>query len=208
MAGINVNDVVNIQIHGTLFGQRTISTFWYRCIVASTQASYATAIQDVADAFDQGVLSPGLAFVGMAPQNWTWDFTRAQVIQPIRQVYAESLVGLPGTWPQNATTANTQASITRRSTLGTRRNVGALHSPGLPTDAQVAGELSAPYRAAMALCGSRMLQVFTFPADPTTALQPILWSPGTPTDATRVLTSTIIQNRVGTLHRRTVRLGV
>lgn len=208
MAGINVNDVVGVQIHGELFSQRTISTFWYRCLVASTNANYVQAITGVAENFDQGVISPGLAFVAVAPQNWTWVFTRAQVVNPTRKVYAESNVDLPGTWPVGATTANTQASITRRSEIGTRRNVGALHTPGLPTDAQVAGELSVGYKAALATLGTRMLNIFEHPFDATLELQPILWSPSTPTDATRVITSTIVQDRVGTMHRRTVRLGI
>lgn len=207
MAGLNVNDVVGVQIHGELFSQRTISTFMFRVLAPSTTGNYVTAIQNVADQFDNTATSPATQWLAAAPQNWTWTFTRAQKISPVRAVYGEAVVGLPGLWPADATTVNLQASITRRSNLGTRRNVGALHTPGLPVDAQVAGELSGAYKTALAALGAKLLVVYMPPGE-TTELQHILWSPATAGDSTRSITSVIVQDRVGTMHRRTVRLGI
>ena len=207
MAGINVNDVVGIQIHGLIFAQRTISTWWYRCLTNSTAATYPAAAQIVADAFDAGVFSPGVTFSLASPQNWTWSFTRVQVVAPTRKIYVESNVSQPGQMAEDATTPNLQASITRRAELGTRRNLSALHSVGLPPSAQDDGVLSVGYKTLLNALAVRCLTVLEY-AGETLTLQPIIWGAATPTDATRVVTSTIVQDQVRTMNRRTLGRGI
>lgn len=207
MAGLNGNDVVGIQIHGTIFGQRTISTWWYRVLVPSTSASYITALTHVVSNFDAGADSPGPAFSLAAPQNWTWNFTRGQVVSPTRKIYVESVVGQPGQIAEDATTPNLQGSITRRSELGTRRNISSLHSVALPPTGQVDGLLSAGYKALLATVATKSLNILDWVGD-AVELQPIVWGPATPTDTTRAITSTIVQDQVRTLNRRTVGRGI
>lgn len=134
MPGLAVNDLVEMKIHGSIFAQRTITTFAYRVSTASTSTNMPTLLANLASYFDNGAVAPGLAFYDCCPQNWESDFITAQMLYPIAYRAAMSITGLPGTDPFDALTANSAASIERRPRWRVAEKWGASQSrPSHPT---------------------------------------------------------------------------
>ena len=205
--GLAIGDILSIQLHGRILNQKTISTFFYKVISASTEQNDAVALKAVGDSFTVGILSPGLSFIQAAPQNWTAVETRVQRVYPALSQYVIDTVGLPGTVGSDAEAPNIMATITRRGAAGGRRNIGALHSAPLPSDGFADGLITNTHKTRLETVATRMLNDFTVTLE-TTQLTPILWSRAIPSDGQRRVSSTIVQNEVRTMRRRTLGLGI
>jgi len=184
MPALAVNDLVEMKIFGSIFNQRTITTFAYRVSTASTGTNMNTLLQGCADYFDNGAVAPGLAFYDCCAQNWESDYITAQTLYPVAYRAALSITGLPGTDPFDAVTANSAASIERATSLAGRGEQGRISIPAISPDRMADGLLTAPFIVKMQTLCEKMLNVWSNPLiDATLALTPVLvhrWKVGDP----------------------------
>lgn len=173
---LDVGDIVEVKFHGSIFGQRTITTFPYAVTTASSNPSVPALLQLIANYADNGSGSPGLEFYGCCPQNWTCEFITAQKVFPLLWRSQKAIVGLPGLLPNDATTANTAASIERASEFGGRPEVGRISIPAVAPQYQDDGLLTPTMTTAMAALALVMKTPWSNTAliDPTLVLTPCI----------------------------------
>lgn len=134
-----VDDIFQVQIWCTLFGQKTISTLHYRVITAPTPT-------------DVLVISDQLAgFVGNAPggiceeleaivsPNLSIDFVRAQRVYPTRQPYVDYGVYAFGTLTGDALPPGATLQIAKRTVIAAPGRTGHMAVSGVPIDKTVNG---------------------------------------------------------------------
>jgi hypothetical protein len=207
MAGLNIGDVVSIQIHGRIFNQVTMSTFFYKVTTAATTPDTKVALEALGTAFKTQLNAPGLAFVQAAPQNWVAEKVRLQVVSPYLSQYAIVNWNMFGTVGSDANASNVTGTLTRRTSLGGRNQIGALHTAPLPDAAMLNGLIAASHIARLENLADKMDNNFTVLAE-TTQVTPVLWSHTDPFDDTKLITSIIVQPEIRVLRRRTVGLGI
>lgn len=172
---LNVGDIVEVKVFGSIFNQRTITTFPYAVTTPSTSGYIPDLLANIASYFDNGDVSPGLAFYACCPTNWESDYITAQLVYPIAYRAEQSITGLPGTDDFAAVTANSAASIERASLLAGRENVGRISIPAIAAERMADGLLTAPFVTKMLTLAERMKNVWTNPLiDATLALSPCL----------------------------------
>lgn len=164
MAGLNSNDLVTVDVLGTIFGQKVITTFPYVVSQPSLATDTITACAAIGNTWGSGAISPFLSFLACCPQNYNADYIRVQRVYPVRNRAYERFIDLPGIDPNDATTANTAASVERAAALSGRKYVGRISVPALAPFNQVDGKVLAAFFVKMGTLASKMLNVF-----PTTA---------------------------------------
>jgi hypothetical protein len=157
---LNANDLVTVDVLGTIFNQRIITTFPYVVSQASLTNDTITACKAIADYWQSGAVSPFLSFLACCPQNYTADWIRVQRVYPTRNRSYSSPVNLPGTDANDATTANSAASIERAAALAGRKYVGRISIPALAPFNQVDGMVLAAFKVKMGTVASKMLNVY------------------------------------------------
>jgi len=207
MAGLNIGDVVSIQIHGRIFNQVTMSTFHYKVTTASTTPDTKVALEALGTSFKTQLNAPGLAFLQAAPQNWLAEKVRLQVVSPILSQYAIVSWNLFGTIGSDANASNVTGTLTRRTSFGGRTQIGALHTAPLPDAAMLSGLIAASHLAKMDNLADKMDNNFTVLAE-TTQVTPVLWSTNDPFNNNKLITSIIVQPEIRVMRRRTVGLGI
>ncbi len=205
MPGLNTGDILQIQYRGTLFGQRVINSLHYRVYASSTTESYVQACIDVGFAMYNGVITPGLALADAQAPEYNLDAIRVQKVNGIRGRYVDYQVNQPGVHAGECTTANVAAVITKRTDTASRRGLGSIHIPGIPSVGYSGAKLTAAYKLKIDAVSARLINPFTVPAE-TTACQPILWAKLTD-PVYRVLTGTFVQTTLRVMRRRTFGVG-
>lgn len=175
MAGINAGDVLDVTIHGTLFGQQIKTKFYYECLVTSTQNDPVTACTTFAGSWKAGAVSPFLSFLAVCPQEYNADQVTCQLIAPVRFRAGVNNVNLPGINVETCTTSNQSAVITRAAIWSGRPFVGSIHIPGLAGTNMLDGQLTAAFKVLCGTVASKMLNIFTDLADGTTEARPVLY---------------------------------
>jgi len=206
MAGLNNGDIIAVTMIGSCLGQRVQQSMFYSVITPSTSASVATALTNVLNDIVADPVSWPNQLLAFAPQNYSWSALRAQRVHPTRSAYAE-VAGLgAGLHAQDATTANVNGVITKRTLVGTRKGVGRMSTAPLTPDQFTAGLVTAGTLAAMDLLGTVLNDPISGGADLTDA-EPVLWSKDTPTTSL-LITSAQGQDTVRVMRRRTLRVGI
>lgn len=206
MAGLNVGDVLQVVFESDVFSQRCLNVLHYRVTVASTSDDYAVAAMAVAQRFSSGVDNPGLPLVACFAENVTWVNTTVQRVYPTRNRKVTDAVGLPGTIAADCKASNVAGVITKYTDTATRRGIGALHVGGVPETAYQGGFVQGDYLDRLtALANTLDLTVIV--TLETTTVQPVLWSPSTPSTTLRV-TDAKPQTTLRVMRRRTVGLGI
>jgi len=209
MADLSVASSVLITFRGFQSSQRIINTFWYYVSGGpgspTSQLTAFTALDTIIAAGTN--LSP--KFIACMPNNYQLEERWYQVIQPIRYVKYAFPAALAGTVGHNADTANTTASITRRSELANRRAVGHLQlvAPrGGDVDTYNDGiiETAGSYKVALAALALQMIQNITAGGY---TFRPVVGPGLDGSGNARYLVGASVQDTVRTMHRRTVRLG-
>jgi len=209
MAGLNVSDSIQVRVLGTLLGQKTVNTFYYQIVIPSITADPITACQSWADTWGSGAVSPFLSFLECCPQNYTADTIEVQKIYPERFRPTRNNIGLPGTRPNDAQTANVSAVITRAGIQAGRAFVGSLHIPGVAEADQNGGLIGNTLFTKMGTLGSKMLNAFTDTFQATVG-NPVLYHWRRPPLAyvnPSLLYTTIPQRTIRVMRRRTVGVG-
>ena len=209
MPGLNINDLITCNIHGTLFGQQMITTFAYRITAASQAANTVDACTSWAGSWKAGAVSPFLSFLAACSPEYSADTVRVQRIYPTRNIYGQNVVGLIGTNANATDSTNQAASITRGAELSGRRYVGKIQIPGLAAGNMLAGNVTNAFLSLMSTIGSKMLNTFYDLTDGTTAGVPVLLHriPGTQIYDNVQLYRTIPQRTARVMRRRTIGVG-
>jgi hypothetical protein len=205
----NVGDKFLLTLVGGLYGQRIMSTFWYRLNSVTGVVSEI----DANDEFRALVVGAGNLvekYLACCPPEYDLDFVWGQFIAPVRYAKRVTATGAePGTFDTAAHTANLAATITRRSGFATRQSVGSLHVPIGDTETAIEnGLITAGLTIALDALADEMLDVQV------TATGSVNWVGiinNQPTsDATKyeTMTETFPQETVRVMRRRTVRLGI
>jgi len=151
-----VNDLVEIKVFSTIFGQQVITTFPYRVKTSSANPDDAVLLQRCAAYFISGVLTPGTAFVAACPQNMNVDIVQAQLVKPVRTRAEPYTYNQPGQDPNDAVTANSAASIERAGAYAGRSWTGRISIPALAPQNMVDGLVTAGFLAKMQTIADRM----------------------------------------------------
>ena len=210
MAGLNAADILDVTIHGTLFGQQIITKFYYEVLNPSTAADTVTACTTFAGGWKAGAVSPFLAFLNCCPPEYNADVVSVQRIAPVRNRAGINNVNLPGT-DGNSTNSTNQASVVTKATiLSGRAQIGSWHIPGLAPANMLSGNVTNAFLALMSTFGSKCLNVFYDLTDGTTSARPCMYHRRKPPLApvpTLGLYVTIPQRTVRTMRRRTIGIG-
>jgi len=167
-------------------------------------------------------------FAGGGPGSWIdtyWSLFAAgcvfktvsvQLIHPTRYYKATASVAKAPNAGQVCDTPNIAAVITKKTTLGARKGIGATHIRWVPADAYSAGLLEAPYKAGL-VTFTALMEEIQFNALTGTGWRPIVLNkeliPGSTPPKYRIvggtpITSTMVQDQVRVMRRRTVGLGI
>lgn len=206
MAGLNINDVIEITYEGILITQTTLSVLHYFVDTPSTDANYLSAMTHLLGNFKAGAVSPTIAYLAACAQNYEMITLKGQVVYPTRKAYVRINVGLPGLIGTDCTAPNLAGTITKRTSVGTRKGVGSLHMPAIPPSGYSGGLITGGQRTLYAAVQACLLNPFTDTGE-TTVIEPCLWSRSSP-GTVLGLTATALQPQVRTMRRRTVGVGI
>lgn len=148
--------------------------------------------------------SIGKAFRDSIPGNVTINKVTSQQITTVRSAYREQVMGVLGAWLMGATTGNVSGCITLKGALAGRRFISNRHIGPLASNMYADGTLTNAAIVQFLALGDTL-------DDPqplslgTLNLQPIVNHPGT--EFTDVFSFTV-SDRVGTMRRRTLRVGI
>lgn len=203
------DDVIQITYRGLIAAQRILIVLHARCVGTGgvptdelfVSADIANKLADPTDAR----LIDLLACVG---PEYSISEVRVQKVKPYRTVYMASAGGGIGTYAGSSKTPNVAASIEKQSTHVGRSGVGRIQLAGIPTAAYNGGILDPVYKAGV-LNNFAMRMSGSFSGGPLYPGYTFSWClPAGGPDHTYDVYSTIIQDQVRTMHRRTVGLGI
>lgn len=215
MAGLLVNDVIQITLKYTLFDQICMNTFHYKVTTANpTAPSVAQDLIDIAGEVDTNANSIYNKARVALPVNVANDFISVQRIHNARSVRYDKVPSNVVNARGNASTANLSAVITRGTDIGERGQVGSIHLPGVADADVAAGELVAGLLTATSALGSAMLSAIVVPAGGV-QLSPVLYHPDIKNSEGIIirgwfindLTRTIPQKTARVMRRRTLGVG-
>lgn len=200
-----VDAKVQVRYWLTTPSSQCILDLWY---VVTSGAGNPLIAQDLADLRDYmadfGTAGqPGYALKQVMATNVTISRIDTQMIYPGRSAFVTGSYAQPGNFGADADTDNIAAVLTMRTAFSGRSQVANKHIGPLPKTAYNNGVLTAGYIAKLALLGTALIASVNL-ASPLT-LRPIVNHPGATYDVT---TNTSSSGRVGTMRRRTVRVGI
>lgn len=207
---VEANDFMRLTIEGTLCGQQLRTTFAYnlKTVTGTPDPTDQVVGAFLADTQWQDIQGN---FIEVVPSNYTLDaiawqwFSGTTVYVKQRQA-----VGVAGN-DVSATTANVQASITRRPIIADRLGVGGIRVPIAPVaDNVVNGELLQVFKDKLQLLADAMKQniVCTVGGGSTNTFEPIVLHKEGPTYTKSVVFDCEVMPTSRVLRRRTARLGI
>jgi len=205
---LQVNDVVLASYVYTLFGQRYLSTWTYRVNSNSAPDDTPLEVLAIAQHFaTAGANEPMTRLSAAYPSNTLFTAVRAQKIAPTRSVYRTVTPGIPnGTFSTAATTGNLAAVVTLTTAIAGRDQIANKHIGPAPTTGIGDGLVSSAWKIPLNALGVEMI-----------APQAVVSNGGvielvscifhrSSTTSTDVL-SYLLSDRIGTMRRRTLRVG-
>lgn len=215
---VGANNVLQLTLRGTLFGQTMMNTFhWQQRSAGGTFTDAAAFLSDfnddlsIADTFyDQWrTCVPALMVNIFADLQW---------IYPDRFVKRTFVLFPVGGAAHVPTTANLASVITLRGDIASKRSIGDKHLPGLGGNAIALGQVTAGQIAQMEEFGARAIQPVTVGGH---VMEPIIFGrprpeytdrhgvvhPALPASYIRV-TQWISQTTARVMRRRTVGVGI
>lgn len=210
MAGMNVNDIVEVSVLGTLFNQNIVSKFHYEVISTSTTLDPITASNTWAAGWLASVNSPMGAFINCCPPQYNANQIRVQIIKPTRWRAGQNNINVPGANAVATTSSNQSAVVTKTTAFSGRPFVGSLHIPGLAGGNILNGELTAAYKTIVGVLCTQIGKVFSDLIDGTTQGRPVIYHPRkapAPVLPPSAIGLCIAQPTARTMRRRTVGVG-
>lgn len=205
---ITTGSLIELGIAGTLFGQRTLTLFHYR-ITGTTITDGQAALEDWLDSLT-GNIAIGGAYFAACSEDWTGYQLSAQVIYvpgpsvQRRPKVVLSITTFPGEVASPSLPPGVAAALTRRSEVASRRGLGTIHMPGVPTSFTSGGELSTLGIDSYTTLGGAFMENPTIGSMTGT---PMIYNRSNPADSIQV-TSVTPQSTVRTMRRRVVGRGI
>jgi hypothetical protein len=167
-----------------------------------------TEVQNVADFFKTAAAgSPMTTLAACIASDVLFTDVRAQKINPARSVFRTSVPGIPnGTWSTPATTGNIAGVGTLRTAQAGRDQIANKHIGPIGSSAYSSGVLTTAFRIPMTAMLVAMITQQNVPSNGgVITVAPTIYhrSSATSTDAI----SAFLSDRVGTMRRRTLRVG-
>jgi len=203
-----VNDVIQVSLRGTLFGQRIINVLHY-VVNQTTLGITQLQLDDIAVsiATDTGSVAIVGQLLATVSNAYTIDAVRAQRVSPARTIYSEALPNLPGLLAGQPNTANIACSLTKRGANAGRTGQGRFQLAGLPAAAWIAGTLDVGTFGPNLSTFRDTLVASYNPANFAMVLAPCIFNPTLAPPHFQVINSIIIKETARTMHRRTLFLG-
>jgi len=204
-----IGDIIEFSILWEYFSDKYMNVLHFRKTTAQTvPTDVPTELDQINTKFLAG--GAGSLFTSVravVAQNVTMGFVRSQQIWPLRSVAEQANVGVPGAVGNDTATGNIAATITKRTQNAGRKMVGSFHTPGLPDGTYINGVIQRPsafYTALLDLGDALEANIVTTQGG---VYEPVLFHRNDqPPTATRLF-STIVQDTVRTMRRRTVGVG-
>jgi len=205
---LNVDDVLQVSIRGTLFGQRILNIFHY--VVSVTGAGNTLdQLQEIATDLGADTTSNGFIALWQAAvtANYSLDEIRVQRIYPARTIYQRSLPNVNGLHAGVCPSANIAVSIQKRGSLSGRTSQGRMQLAGIGSNGMLAGELDlGVYGVVLADLRDALAANQTTTTTPITII-PVIYNPAGPNPKYQLIQSWLINTSLRTMHRRTLFLG-
>lgn len=198
-------DVMLVTFFGNLAGSTVLNTFHYAAstvVGAPTPAAYAAEVlaklQTVNNLRDR--------FLGCCPPAYTMNELWVQFISSSRFRKLVGTINLPGTFAQDANTANLAGVITRTGSAARKDNIGSIHVPYPNLDPGVSGGItSAAWQAEAVLLAAVVDDVQTLAT--LGDITPVLFK-GPPNTNAVPITDAFVQATLRVMRRRTKGLGI
>jgi len=207
MAALDLNDSVLMTINGTLNGQRTMNTFWWRVTAVSGNPDEAVAFAALHALL--GANNFFTKYLSCVPTNWEGSAVWYQSIFNLRQRKVVIAFNETGDGVSEATTSNLQSSITRVGDLAARDAVGGIRIP-MPTTAlaTVAGLVTVAHKGRLDEFAAE-LPIVRITAAPAVTYTPMVGAPeaANPANWFKVIQA-FAQPETRTIRRRTVGRGI
>lgn len=212
---ITVGDIIRVQAVASVFGQQTITSWWYRVIGIGVNVNEKDTLLAINDYFNgNALLAPYLAYVACLPSSWDAGVLKSQKMHPALSVYQES-ASVPVNGGRGAATTSNLATVVQKGTdVGGRSQIGSWHLPGVAS-ADMDADFTVPaLDVLLATFASRCLNTLTIPVNGT-QMEPVLYHPEVkdaegvvirPWSATK-LTRALPKDTIRTMSRRTYGRG-
>jgi hypothetical protein len=204
--GIPVNSIAQLSLRGLWQNQRVIFSHTYKITADASPLSPFARSQEIAG--DYAAAPAGLVFryLSAMPQNYTLKEVRFQVIYPTRYQYGSEVVSLPGLWSTDAQTGNVASVITIQTGIAGRSQIANKHVGPTPQNAMLNGAPTAAYVTKLDDLAGAILAPVPSPigGSAITGISGIFhkglgqFTPGE---------IYVISDRLGTMRRRTLRVG-
>lgn len=206
---LGVNNIVLITYRSQYASQRYLLTHTYR--VGSTTSTQTPALDsnDIALSFSQtGALELLDQYAACLGNNVQIREVIAQAIHPTRFVRASLALAVDGAGLTPASTGNIAGTITLRTFLAGRDQVAVKHvgppmDEGVNAGAPSAGLFNALNTLGSGLVSNRIVDCTT--AGETITLEPVIFHRASGTASG--LADWVVSDRIGTMRRRTLRVG-
>ncbi len=203
---LNLGDIVECTIVGTQYGETTLNVLHYKYTNITPTTNGPAALAALAAWQEGDPTAVGQQMTTQLSSNWTLASIRCQVIFPTRYAYVLHTVGTPGSLVQTALPANTQASITKRTTIAGRGKTGRMEVPGIPLLWIDGGALNATGLFNVGEIASKIPNVANL-ATGTQTWVPVIFQRASPSSSPQII-SAQAQDTVRVARRRTVRVGI
>lgn len=205
--GLKDNDIIQVTLRGSCFGQQIILDHTYRIFGDFPALNSVPTDLDLINA----ALAPGgvqnlvAPYLACLPPEYSLLELRSQRIFPTRSAYQQiAFIGAVGTNAAAATVANDSAVITLRTALSGRSQVANKHIGPVPDAISAAGLIVNAYKVTLSSLGDKLVTSFTPPTSGSLVV-PIIYHRATQTNDLVNQYILGIQSRV--MRRRTVGVG-
>lgn len=203
-----VNDIIGITYRSSWQEQRILLTLTYKITGTDSTQSVATDLAAISMWFTEGdankVLQPYLSCLA---QDVLVESVRAQKISGVRSVYKETAINTGGLVGFDAVTGNVAFPITLKTDLAGRNQVANKHIGPLPSNFIDSGKLNVAANPNIVNLETELLDsVVVVPGvGETITLFPVIFHKSNQTSD--FITSAQHGDRIGTMRRRTLRVG-
>lgn len=205
---ITTGTIIELGIAGTLFAQRTLTLFHYR-LTGTTVTDGEAALEEWLSSLT-GNVALGGAYFAACSEDWTGYQLSAQVIfvpGPSVQRRPKVVMNIStyeGEVASPSLPPGVAVALTRRSEVATRRGVGTIHMPAVPTSYTANGSLNSTGLADYTTFGDACMEN---PTIGTLTGVPLIYNRTAPVDSIQV-TSVTPQSTLRTMRRRVVGRGI
>ena len=204
-------DIVEIIIRSDVLNQACLTVLHYKVGSTVFAGTYFAQLDEINAHFNVDAITsfPNALANVMAP-NTTVSSLTIQRVYPTRSPYKRYNATYAGNYPTGTClTPNISAVVTKQSEAAGRGRAGALHVPGISSDAILDGRLSAGMRAAMDTFASFVDDPYVPVGGSLYMLTPGMFNPRLGAGANfKAVVTAYTEDTVRVMRRRTVGLGI